>query len=368
VARTAPGTPVDPLAAALGKEDGVGVVAVVRPGPHPDDDPDSDQQKHLLAAPRGIGAIDAWKTAGADGAGVRLLDVERGWTVDHEDLLDHAIGTPLTGRILADSRWHGTAVLGVLASFDNERHGIGIVPNLESIHVASRHEASVADAVVAGADLFCRDGREGDVILLEVQDETGGLYHPVEVDGPTWCAIRLATSLGIVVVEAAGNGRADGSGGISLDDHFPTLDRAHADFRDSLAILVAAGRVKAVKSGKAKTYVWFRLDESNHGSRIDCFGAGAKVWTLSSSVDGATDLFHDDFGMTSAASSIVAGAVAAVQGVRRAAGKTPLPPTSLRGLMAQAENTAPSPKEPLEAQMGMMPDLAFLIAQALTLP
>ena len=70
------------------------------------------EQTHLDAAPAGIGARQGWTWAGADGSEVRFIDIERGWTVDHLDLLDHAIPVPPDDEIRKASRWHGTAVLG----------------------------------------------------------------------------------------------------------------------------------------------------------------------------------------------------------------------------------------------------------------
>jgi hypothetical protein len=72
------------------------------------DDPRSGNQEDLNAAPTGIDARWAWSIA--DGAGVRFVDLERGWTLDHKDLAAAGItyrskwsrrcstpsGTPLT--------------------------------------------------------------------------------------------------------------------------------------------------------------------------------------------------------------------------------------------------------------------------------
>lgn len=58
------------------------------PGPPPAvnaaDDPLSVKQGYLFAAPAGIDAHFAWTEA--DGNGINLVDLEQGWTLDHEDL------------------------------------------------------------------------------------------------------------------------------------------------------------------------------------------------------------------------------------------------------------------------------------------
>ncbi|MBK6643574.1 MAG: hypothetical protein IPG39_21250 [Bacteroidetes bacterium] len=41
--------------------------------------------------PWGIDARYAWTFTGGDGAGVSFIDMERGWTFDHEDLNAHGI-------------------------------------------------------------------------------------------------------------------------------------------------------------------------------------------------------------------------------------------------------------------------------------
>ena len=48
-------------------------------------------QTYLNVAPGGIDARYAWTFPGGDGQGQRLVDIERGWTFNHEDLLAHGI-------------------------------------------------------------------------------------------------------------------------------------------------------------------------------------------------------------------------------------------------------------------------------------
>ena len=75
----------------------------------------------------------------------------------------------------------------------------------------------------------------GDVLLLEAQetDPVGGAYFwPVEIADATYDAIRLATALGIVVVEAGCNGSYDLDSYTNLSGK-KIFDRTSADFRNS---------------------------------------------------------------------------------------------------------------------------------------
>jgi hypothetical protein len=59
-----------------------------------------DQQSYLQAEPEGVDAFYVWPKLdgtgfkGGSGEGQRLLDVEYGWRLDHEDLKAHNIPPP----------------------------------------------------------------------------------------------------------------------------------------------------------------------------------------------------------------------------------------------------------------------------------
>ena len=85
-------------------------------------------QGYLNPAPGGIDAVYAWTYPGGGEAGVKLVDVEAGWHLDHEDLPspnEYFFGNGLN---LGDES-HGTAVLGVIAARDNGFGATGIVPD-----------------------------------------------------------------------------------------------------------------------------------------------------------------------------------------------------------------------------------------------
>ena len=101
--------------------------AYVEDGPAPPpvspvDNPLNIKQGYLDAAPIGIDARWAW--AESNGSGVGFIDIEQGWTLDHEDLKDANIAL-ISGLNLC-YHGHGTAVLGEVVGVDNRYGGIGI--------------------------------------------------------------------------------------------------------------------------------------------------------------------------------------------------------------------------------------------------
>jgi hypothetical protein len=335
------------------------------PGPDPavdaSNDPRAVNQGHLGAAPVGIDARYAWTFAGGDGAGQTVVDIERGWTLDHEDIAAHG-ATLLNGTNLDTSRAHGTAVLGELCGVDNAVGGVGIAPNVAKLFVASR-TPSLADSIVDVLDSL----DFGDVMLLETQDFILGAspprLGPSETVTVTREAIRLATALGVIVVEAGGNGTDNGSAPATDLDTFTNAsgervlfrDPGNPDFQDSGAIIVSAATSTAPHR---------RLDFATHGRRIDCYGWGQNIVTAHSNPEGATSIYRTNFGGTSGASPMVAGAALCVQGIYEAANGERLSPRQMRQILSDpAFNTAPAPTE--TTAMGVMPNLRGIIDSVL---
>jgi len=185
------------------------------------------------------------------------------------------------------------------------------VPNIDSVDVVSFNGSTRPDAIMAAiANLTF-----GDVLLLEAQVALNGtdLLGPIEAYDAEYEAIRLATALGIIVVEAGGNGTDNGLAPALDMDTYTTLsglailnrDPANPDFRDSGAIIVTAA---------TSTDPHTRLVYAPHGRRIDCYAWGQDIDTLASDDAGATDSYRTNFGGTSGASPIITGAALAVQG------------------------------------------------------
>lgn len=280
-------------------------------------------QSYLGPAPHGIDAPAAWRR-GFLGAGVWFADIEGGWNAAHEDLPGDRI-THAGGRPIPDPSWraHGTAVLGEVVGRDNGKGVVGIAPDVERVFTSSIGGVSVGAAI----DTAARELRPGDVLLIELQG-TGprGRYLPVEYWDDAFDAIKAATSRGVIVIEAAGNGDEN----LDHAAYDRKFDRAR---RDSGAIMIGAGAPP--RSGFTDRA---RLDFSNYGSRVDVQGWGRKVATLDyGDLQACDDPTRDrhytgEFSGTSSASPIVAGAAVLLQGVARSRG-APLTPAALRDLL-----------------------------------
>jgi len=315
-------------------------------------DPLSVLQGYLDPSPDGIDAEYAWTFAGGDGAGQHFIDMEQGWTLDHEDLVTHG-ATLLHGTLLDSSRSHGTSVLGEVCAVDNTVGCVGIVPNIASVDVVSFNGSTRPKAILAAITKLIF----GDVLLLEAQVWLNGtnLLGPIEAYDAEYEVIRLATALGIIVVEAGGNGTNNGSAPPLNMDTYTTLsgrailnrDPANTDFRDSGAIIVTAATSTAPHS---------RLVYGPHGRRIDCYAWGQNIDTLDSNVAGSTTAYKTNFGGTSGASPIITGAALAVQGRAEEQLGFRFNPRQMRTILSNpATSTPPAATE--TTQIGVMPNL-----------
>lgn len=315
--------------------------------------PRSPEQGYLDPAPSGIDARWAWTRMGGAGEDVGICDVEMQWLLTHQDIVtqnpqlivkENRAGRPgYTGA-------HGTAVLGILSAADNNLGGVGIVPSVRVLQAAShfdgRESLHVANAIITSLPAMS----PGDIFLLEVQRD--GL--PTEVDHADRRAMRIAHAHGVIVVEAAANGSLDLD---SVRDPKVGLHlrRGQPSFIDSFAIMVGASQ-SAVVNGAHD-----RSPTSNYGSRVDCYAWGENIVTSGGDGEltpqaGPDAAYTGDFGGTSGATAIVAGAAAAVQGMYRAATGNALPPDDMRTVLANAANGTPQgPGVP--GAIGSMPDL-----------
>ena len=337
------------------------------------------RQGYLHAAPHGIDASWAW-SQGGDGTGVQIVDVERAWNFRHEDLFEF-FGGVVSGQPIdcLRERNHGTAVLGILSGDRNNFGVTGISPNANVRAISIRAPgfperlvpgtAETSAAIHAAADLLTVNGTSldtGHIILLELQRPgPDGVQLPVEWWPDDLAAIRYATTLGLIVVAAAGNGN------VCLDDG--RFDHGDAGFgpdwsnpfrrgaADSGAIVVGAGVPPVGHHGRERS----RASFSNYGSMLDAQAWGDEVMTTGfGDLSGGLEehWYTNGFGGTSAAAAIVAGALACVQSARRKRGLAPLDARGARRLLRSVgSKQEPDANFPVRQRIGKLPDLRRMI-------
>ncbi len=340
----------------------------------------SGRQGYLNAAPVGIDARFAWTVPGGEGTGVNIVDIEAAWRFTHEDLLQSQGGV-IGGTESSDLSWrnHGTAVIG---EFGGDRNGIGVLgicpqANVRAVSIFGPTIGGTAGAIRRAAQALSA----GDIILIELhrpgpQATGSGQFGFIAIEWwpDDFDAILFATSRGVVVVEAAGNGSQN------LDD--PVYNNPQAGFpatwrnpfnranRDSGAVVVGAGAPPPGTHGRDHGPDRSRLGFSNYGSMVDAQGWGREVTTTGyGDLQGGPneDLWYTDtFSGTSSASPIVVGALGCVQGVARARPRAPLTPAQARQfLRATGSPQQDAPDRPATQRIGNRPDLRALINRLL---
>src|SRR5262249_36634944 len=153
------------------------------------------------------------------------------------------------------------------------------------------------------------------------------------------------TALGVIVIEAAGNGTHD------LDGPAPPSG-VNLRTRDSGAILVGAA-VVTVEDGTA---VLRRRGNSNWGSRVGCCAAGQDGYTADAAEDGSVSDYTRTFQGTSSAAAIVAGAAVLTQQYARQQLRRSLSPREMRDLLYDPRLNTPT-HDPATDRIGVMPNL-----------
>ncbi|KZD32331.1 Microbial collagenase [Bacillus cereus] len=319
---------------------------------NPYDDPRFKNQGYLEAAPKGINASHAWSIKGGDGKGTTFVDMEYGWLLNHEDLVNKNIKL-MSGQNISQHRAHGTSVLGIVSSEDNQIGNIGIAPRANVKVISQIRDNGIyntADAILSAVHNL----QAGDILLLEAQasyDGYGDKYLPVEVHPDIFDAIRVGTDKGIIIIEAGANGSND------LDNFKDRngkkiLTRNSPDFKDSGAIMVGAG-----SSTVPHKRLWF----SNYGSRLDVYGWGENVDTTSANPSqNTTNLYTSTFSGTSSASPIIAGAATSIQGIAKEHRGSPYTPAELRNILSNP-NTGTKSQDPWNDRIGVLPDLKSIL-------
>jgi hypothetical protein len=344
------------------------------PDLHPPTTNHVPQQDYLNAAGNGFDAQAAWTWPGGRGEGVRMVDVETSWQLDHEDLPPVFVND---GWHWGDGQ-HGVASLGIVAAENNAYGMTGMASDTEIGVISPVPFYNLPAALKSASELLSA----GDILLIEqhLPGPTDGAppcvencsqfgYVAVEERQAEFDVIRRATALGVIVIEPAGNGS------MNLD-HARYGSKFDRTVRDSGAIMVGAGwsanltlnngDVKAVR----EPHLW-----SNAGGRVDVHGWGDSVATLgygtpvpqtgpnpmraaSPHENDKRQWYTTSFGGTSAASPQVAASAASIQGIRMAAGLERLSPRAMRQLLVQ---TGVAQNAPLARNIGPRPDLADAI-------
>ena len=304
-------------------------------------------QGYRAATPNGFDGATLMSVSGAMGGGIKVLDIEWGWELAHEDLAKLRAPS-LVGPPISNSSYnnHGTAVIGEISA-DADIYGVtGLTPDV-AVFVATDYPASgysVANAIVAGLPSL----GSGDVMLLEAQTSTPLGLGPTEWNQADFDAILVGTNLGVICVEAAGNGSVDLDNG-ALGGLFNTA------VRDSGAIIVGATNGVTLARASFSTY----------GSRIDANGWGYNVAS-----SGYGDLFNPGgdvrqhytagFSGTSSASPMVTSAVIAMRG----AAKAQLAPAAAAALNGFAIRALLRAHGPAVATIARRPDTKAMLAAA----
>ncbi|EML9734695.1 TPA: S8 family serine peptidase [Bacillus cereus] len=322
---------------------------------NPYDEPRLTRQGYLEPAPLGINAPYAWSINGGDGKGTTFVDMEYGWLLNHEDLVNQKIEL-MSGQNKSEHHDHGTSVLGIVSAEDNNIGGIGIAPKAKVKVVSQIRDNgnyNTADAILSAVNNM----QAGDILLLEAQATYDGYgdknYFPVEVKPDIFDAIRMGTNKGIIIIEAGANGGND------LDQFRDrngkqVLNRNSPDFKDSGAIMVGAASARVPHK---RSYF------SNYGSRVDVYGWGNAVDTTDAKPsEFITNLYTSSFAGTSSASPIIAGAAASIQGIVKNNQGRVYTPSELRDILSDS-STGTKSNNPTSDKIGVLPDLKAILSK-----
>jgi hypothetical protein len=306
--------------------------------------------------PSGVDALYAWALKGGRGNEVRLVDIEEGWNLHHEDLEGQV--TARFGDV--NDHYHGTAVLGILCARSKDPRGkaVGVVGMAHDAQVGVAPIQIQADQEPNTEGLIknvCSWLGAGDVLLLEIQATRPGMegtegdsaYLPIEAWEHGRTAIQLAHQKGIYVIQAAANG------GLNLDVVDGMLPSGPS-------LMVGAGHPITGRT----------LKGSNTGRRVDVQGWGQDVVTTGS-VDGdyhrdlqyredTNACYMKSFSGTSSAAAIVAGCVAVISSIVKAHGLPPISPEKMKSLL-QETGSFRNPAE--NGGIGPLPNLRAALTQ-----
>jgi len=314
----------------------------------------------------GVNAVYARTVPGGQGDTQFVADLELGWTFNHDALSHFGLAAPAYGQNSATigDFSHGTSVLGIIGGqgvLSTAGCGgagapfVGIAPNVTPIPLSFSNGGALDETLIP---VRIQDAinvlPQGGILLLEV--ELDGLPAETRLECFDW--IRLASAVGIVVIEPAGNN------GVGLDSYQDPisgeylLNPAHSDFKESGAILVAAGSETHQASVTIMTGAGQVINAfGNFGARVNCWAWGDGNACAPKSNRAGDTASYGGFNGTSAAAAIIAGAAASVQGMMWAsAQQRRFTPGELRAILSDPNNGTFATGA-YAGMLGVMPDL-----------
>jgi hypothetical protein len=238
------------------------------------------------------------------GAGIQITIYDSGFFFDHPALPATLDRNLIAGQNLPENFAHGTRTLGVLAMQHSGPYGKGIVPDAK-FRFAAKYDAagqhptfnSVLSKLILCADATPRRN------ILHLGFAYGPNSLPLESDPFFHDALSLACAAEVLVIQPAGNQNQ-------------SLDPCLLGRPDAGTFLVAAGDAKGNRTAA-----------TNYGSRVHFFCHGDGIHTLDGGTSGS--LQFRNFQMTSAASAILSGIIAAVQAALQAQQRELLSPCEM---------------------------------------
>lgn len=354
------------------------VKADVQPAMVPDDPYYAQYNWHLQDTAGGIHAESAWDVSTGEGTVVAVLDTG---IIPHPDMDANMlegydfISDAFVSRRETDDRvpgahdygdwnddptqcltgtssFHGTHVAGTVAELTNNGEGMaGVAHDAQVLPVrvlgrCGGYTSDIVDAVVwaAGGEVPGIPMNENPAEVINLSLGGSGACLAVEQD-----AFALATSLGSLVVIAAGNSNSD------VENFSP----ANCDN----VVRVGAGRINGGRASYSNYGEMIHLAAPGGGGGVDGNPNGY-VWQAGNDSETSPELGEVSyFGMsgTSMAAPHVAGVAALVQSAVVAAGGAPLTPAELHDVLVDSARAFPAtPDQPIGAGLLDAPDALAL--------
>lgn len=292
---------------------------------------------------------------------IKVFDIECAWNPKDSEIDDTGIPlspifpmdyseliTQLPSPYIRERKAHGTSVLGILKAERNSNFTKGIAPNA-NINMSSifglrqdRVVNSVENAILAtlyekNENTIIRT-EKGSIILLEIYMPP----YPIEIEPAVWQLIQIATRLGLIVIEAAGNKEYDladlpqpyGRNLANLERRYnEAMDKYEADTGESMSLVFGfadnnqiinnflsnnSGAILVGAYSKNSRNQFYRTANTTYDTRPN---KKIKVYGQGENVSVVINEREEDFGFTSAASAIIAGLAALIQAYARDKGK-----------------------------------------------